>query len=755
MKKSVCFLPVLMMIFLPVSFLRAQQPASSSSAVPRMLNFSGRAADAHGTVLTGVAGITFSIYGQQYGGAPLWIETQNVTADAKGNYTAQLGATQAQGLPLVLFNTGEARWLGVRVNGGEEQSRVMLLSVPYALKAADAETIGGLPPSAFMLAAPAGTATIVTNENASSSSAATPSTSSNVTTTGGTINALPLWTTATNIQNSAVTQTLSGTTPKISIKGILAMPASGGATATAGKSSEPIYMTSSAFNSGSGTAVGQTFALKNEPANNNTASTGATLNLLFAQGTAAPAETGFKIAKTGIVTFAAGQLFPGTGTITGMTAGTGLTGGGVAGAVTLNIDTTEVPQLNTANTFTGNQTTNGNVTATGVVTGNSFQIGSNLFDSGNYALENAFLGFAGNTTMTGGYNTAAGYSSFIDNTVGVKNTGMGTYALFQNTTGVANTAFGYSALWFSSTGSQNTAIGAFALNADDMGSANTAIGDSALDRNTEGNYNTATGLAAGRSSRTGSNNTFLGYFADVSTDPVNNAGAIGSNAMVGESNAMVLGGTGANAVSVGIGTPTPYNDYAMTLDTTNSNGTISGGVVVNASGGNLYLGMTNGTHKFRVDTNGAVFSDSGFSVGGADFAESVAVRGSRAQYEPGDVLEIDPTADRHLTLSHHRYATLVAGIYSTKPGMLASPHSIDEPIIKTGEVPLAVVGIVPCKVTTENGSIARGDLLVTSSRPGYAMKGTDRRRLVGAVVGKALEPLAKGSGVIQVLVTLQ
>jgi hypothetical protein len=69
--------------------------------------------------------------------------------------------------------------------------------------------------------------------------------------------------------------------------------------------------------------------------------------------------------------------------------------------------------------------------------------------------------------------------------------------------------------------------------------------------------------------------------------------------------------------------------------------------------------------------------------------------------------------------------------------------------------PLAVVGIVPCKVTAENGAIARGDLLVTSSRPGYAMKGTDRRRMLGAVVGKALRPLAQGAAVIEVLVTLQ
>jgi len=66
-----------------------------------------------------------------------------------------------------------------------------------------------------------------------------------------------------------------------------------------------------------------------------------------------------------------------------------------------------------------------------------------------------------------------------------------------------------------------------------------------------------------------------------------------------------------------------------------------------------------------------------------------------------------------------------------------------------------VVGIVPCKVTAENGAIQVGDLLVTSSIRGHAMRGTDRSRMLGAVVGKALEPLPKGTGVIQVLVTLQ
>ncbi len=71
------------------------------------------------------------------------------------------------------------------------------------------------------------------------------------------------------------------------------------------------------------------------------------------------------------------------------------------------------------------------------------------------------------------------------------------------------------------------------------------------------------------------------------------------------------------------------------------------------------------------------------------------------------------------------------------------------------EVPMAMTGIVPTKVSAENGPIKPGDLLVTSSRPGYAMKGTDRTRMIGAVLGKAMGHLDSGVGVIEAAVTLQ
>jgi hypothetical protein len=136
------------------SILIAQQSnsAQSSAAVPRLVSFSGKVTDVRGNAMSGVTSATFAVYKDQYDGAALWMETQNVEADKDGHYTLQLGATKREGLPVELFTTGEPRWLGVRINGGEEQPRVLLVSVPYALKAADADTLGGKPLSAFQLA---------------------------------------------------------------------------------------------------------------------------------------------------------------------------------------------------------------------------------------------------------------------------------------------------------------------------------------------------------------------------------------------------------------------------------------------------------------------------------------------------------------------------------------------------------------------------------------------------------------------------
>ena len=144
--------------------------------VPRLVKLSGALRDALGQPRTGVVGITFAIYQEQEGGAPLWLETQNAELDEQGRYTVLLGAESSEGLPLEIFSTTEARWLGVTVQGEEEQPRVLLVSVPYALKAADANTLGGKPASAFVLSetVEAGSSTSGEGLNALSASSTTP-----------------------------------------------------------------------------------------------------------------------------------------------------------------------------------------------------------------------------------------------------------------------------------------------------------------------------------------------------------------------------------------------------------------------------------------------------------------------------------------------------------------------------------------------------------------------------------------------------
>jgi trimeric autotransporter adhesin len=530
------------------------QTSSSNLALPQvppLIQFSHVATDEGGNTLSGMLSITFSLYNSQQLGEPLWTERQNVQLDPTGHYSVQLGITKPAGVPTALFTSGEARWLGVRIAEQEEQPRVLLLSVPYALKAGDAATIGGLPPSAFVLAAPLNGAALSNAEPATGQGVPPPA---GAVTGTGTVNFVPLWDTTSDIVSSAIFQSGTGTTAKIGIntnapavtldvkgsetvRGILTLPNNGTATATTGKNSQPFLLKASVFNSSASTAVPQTFQWQAEPVGNNTGSATGSLNLLFGQGTTSPAETGLHIASNGQITFAAGQTFPGTGTgdgtITGVTAGTDLTGGGASGNVTVNLDTTKVPQLNTANTFTGNQTISGNLSATGVVTGSGFQIGSTLFAFGSFSTGNSFLGFAGNSTMMGEGNTASGQVALGSNTTGADNVATGVGALRFNTTGSNNVADGAGALGFNTTGSDNTASGDGALPNNTTGGSNTAAGDLTLFANTTGSYNTANGALALEENSTGSGNTANGYealfFNTASDNTANGYGALLSN----------------------------------------------------------------------------------------------------------------------------------------------------------------------------------------------------------------------------------
>jgi hypothetical protein len=391
------------LVSLVIALVGAPFSGAQLSTVPALVNFSGTLTDANGTSLSGTVGVTFSLYKDQQGGAPLWLETQNIQPDKSGHYAVTLGATTSQGLPTALFASGEARWLGVQAQGQAEQSRILLLSVPYALKAGDAQTIGGLPPSAFVLAPPS-------NSDSSSTSSSNSNPDPPALGGSGQTDYLPIWTNSSTLGDSVLFQSGVGAKAKVgigttkpastldvkgggTIRGLFSLPATGTATASGGFNSQPIDLVTSVFNSGTSTAVPQTFQWQAEPVGNNTKNASGSLNLLFGQGTNKPSETGLNIASNGQITFAKGQTFPGTGngTITGVTAGTDLTGGGNTGNVTLNVDTTKVvtavtagtdltgggnggsltlnldttkvPQLAANNSFTGNESVSGSVTA--------------------------------------------------------------------------------------------------------------------------------------------------------------------------------------------------------------------------------------------------------------------------------------------------------------------------------------------------------------------------------------------------------
>src|SRR5262249_30188854 len=144
-----------------------------------------------------------------------------------------------------------------------------------------------------------------------------------------------------------------------------------------------------------------------------------------------------------------------------------------------------------------------------------------------------------------------------------------------------------------------------------------------------------------------------------------------------------------------------------------------------------------------LDDSGNLFVRGTVTGGGADFAEMLlADRG----LEPGDVLAVAP--DGSLVRSSEAYQASVAGVFSTQPGFLGGAGDDADP---TGKVPLAVVGIVPVKASAENGPIRPGDRLVASATPGHAMRGGNEAS-AGTIIGKALSPLATGTGVIRMLV---
>lgn len=230
------------------------------------------------------------------------------------------------------------------------------------------------------------------------------------------------------------------------------------------------------------------------------------------------------------------------------------------------------------------------------------------------------------------------------------------------------------------------------------------------------------------------------------------------------SGAAIRGTASGNGIGVhGQATGWGYAGYFSIGTASNSSSALAAytagtgnGLLVNHDGssGNIAVFQSSGSNKARIDRTGKGFFNGGTQSSGADVAEAFEVTGDRAMYEPGDILVIATTADRTVERSAEPYSPLVAGVYATKPGVLLTERGVDESL--DDMVPMGVVGVIPTKVSTENGSIHRGDLLVTSSTAGHAMRGDRDRIEPGMVIGKALQDYdGSQPGVIKVLVNVK
>lgn len=589
-RASVCFFAAFFvsMVLSPLVFGQRGNP--QATIVPTLVNFSGVLTGGDAKPLTTLTGVTFALYAEQQGGAPLWLETQNMQPDHTGHYSVILGSATSGGVPASLFANGQARWLEVQAQGQEPQPRIMLMSVPYALKAGDAQTLGGLPASAFLTQHPTAFASGARSNVVASGTKTKPPVGGT-----GTQGYVSLWTDNNgDLGNSSIFQTGSGTSAKIGInttKPDAPLDVKGRINATLGYNfnGKPF-----AFGSYSNQNAFVGFA-------GNTTTTGgfntgsgweALFNNTTGGDNVANGTEALLLNTTGSDNTAVGaQALQGNSTGTGNTA---------TGAYAMILNTTGIS--NTANGYRalyGNRTGGAN-TATGTGALYYNQVGNYNSAFGQGALYNATSsyntaigGLALNFDTTGNLNTATGWqalysnttgytntasgiqtlysnttgydntatgdSALLENITGNQNTGIGSYALYGNSTGGNNTAIGYEAAYSNMTGYDNTATGYNANYANEFGGANTAEGAEALMNNQGGSDNTAVGFQALYSSTSGSFLTCVGYDCNTGENGLSNATAIGAHAVVSQNNSLVLGGTGKWAVKVGIGTTRPSN----------------------------------------------------------------------------------------------------------------------------------------------------------------------------------------------------
>jgi trimeric autotransporter adhesin len=636
----------------------AQQAGSTATALNHLISFNGTLKDVEGNPRVGTIGITVSLYASQEGGDPLWRESQTVQTDEQGRYTVLLGATEKDGLPLDLFGTGKAQWLAVQPEGQDEQPRVLLMAVPYALKAADADTVGGKPVSSFVLyedldkaahkSLPAAMIIMqngVPRANLGRAQERSPGAANDAERkqlSGNTITPLSYNETGSNtwFGQGAGASITAGTDNSFFGQNAGNMTSDGILNAFFGS------------NAGSSNTSGWANSFVGESAGWSNTTGGA--NSFFGEASGIYNTTGYENTFSGVNA----GFSNGTGSknsFFGVDAGHNNTTGirnSFVGAQS-GLSNTVENYNSVFGMYADVAVGIANATAIGyqakVTQSNSLVLGSISGVNGASADTNVGIGTTAPTsrlTVVGDIETSTGLKvrghnvlSFDDMGClsigpysplppffGTDNTYVGWTAGTQS--GAGNSFFG-SAAGYSNSGTDNTFIGRTTGVRNTTGNHNSCLGSDAGQWNTTGNENVVIGFYAGQSNTTEHKNSFIGAYSEGAAG-IANSTAVGHRAKVTQSNSLVLGSingiNGATAdTKVGIGTTAPAQLLEVRKDqnastyfqVTNADNTgdasrarfaLVGGTVtqemqsIARDGG--YFGTTS-NHPFRIYTNKA------------------------------------------------------------------------------------------------------------------------------------------------------
>jgi hypothetical protein len=666
----------------------------TQAAVPGLVSFQGHLTDDDGLPLNGDYDMTFFLYNADLGGSQLWTETQLNVAVANGIYNVQLGAVNA--LSSSVFDSG-AVWLEVVVEGEVLSPRQLVTATAYALKALKAEDADALIGNTI---ADLDARYVQEGESGVVSSAMI---------ADGAVSASDLG--ADSVGASQIETGAVGTSEIIDGQVTAADLADGTAIAEildddgAGSGLDADFL--DGYTSGDFVLTGQDYGRFNVTSNLYEGTTLLTNKYVNQTGDTMSGQ--LSISKAGLGLYI--DANPLASSVYGL-------------------------QLDVDQSSANNYYTYGFYNL----------VNSSASSSGLYGNYTAAQKDAGTGTLYGNYQRSRHY--------GTDGSTYGYYSLaYGSDTGNVYGNYAYSS-------KLSTDTGGYAYGGYFAGDNDSSYAGYGLYATSHGSNGTNYGLYATASNGTAN---YAGYFTTTVDAGIPVVGLQSSAYTTSDLSFWAPGGLfgGRNGV---VGFTEAEYGYGVVGEATGDSTRGVYGVAYGASsyGGYFYgsgtsaIGVYAYGTLYAADFNGNVRIRSGSTTvmelgDGLDYAEGFDVSDVQKP-EPGSVLIIDPDNPGKLTLSTTAYDTKVAGI-------VAGANDLGSGVRLGGDQfdnDVALAGRVYCNVDASHTAINTGDLLTTSDLPGYAMRVGDGARAQGAILGKAMQDMARGEkGQILVLVTLQ